>query len=33
VATVANLVAGWVGGAVACALLIKRRGQLSSPGR
>jgi hypothetical protein len=32
VATVANVVAGWVGGTVACALLIKRRGQRSSPG-
>jgi hypothetical protein len=33
VATAANLVAGWVGGAVACALLIRHRIQLSSPGR
>jgi hypothetical protein len=33
VATLANLVAGWVGGTAACALLIRRRDQLSSPGR
>ena len=33
VATVGNLVAGWVGGAAACALLIRRSDLLSSPSR